>query len=61
MDADDLFPKGVTDPLTTLGRQDLDPLSIEELNARIERLETIAQVLIVYSSDEGRSSLLPVA
>ena len=45
MDADDLFPKGVTDPLTTLGRQDLDPLSIEELNARRERLENeIARV-----------------
>ena len=45
MDADDLFPKGVTDPLTALGRQDLDPFSIEELNARIQTLENeIARV-----------------
>lgn len=40
MDVDDLFPKGVSDPLIALGRQDLDPLSVEELHARIAALET---------------------
>jgi uncharacterized small protein (DUF1192 family) len=39
MDVDDLFPKGVTDPLIALQRQDLDPLSVEELSARIASLE----------------------
>lgn len=39
MDADDLFPKSVNDPLTMLRRQDLDPLSMEDLNARIAALE----------------------
>lgn len=40
MDAEDLFPKNVNDPLTALRRQDLDPLSVEELNARIVSLES---------------------
>lgn len=40
MDVDDLFPKGVSDPLAALQRQDLDPLSVEELQARIAALET---------------------
>jgi len=40
MDADDLFPKSVNDPLVALQRQDLDPLSVEELKARIVSLET---------------------
>ena len=39
MDIDDLFPSKLGDPLTELGRQDLDPLSIEELDARVEALK----------------------
>ena len=39
MDLDELFPSKPEDPLTQLTRQDLDPLSVEELHARIEVLE----------------------
>lgn len=39
MDLDELFPDKPDDPLTLLTRQDLDPLSVEELRARIEILE----------------------
>jgi uncharacterized small protein (DUF1192 family) len=39
MDLDDLFPDKPDDPLTLLAKQDLDPLSVEELRARIELLE----------------------
>lgn len=39
MDIDELFPDKPDDPLTLLTRQDLDPLSVEELRARIEILE----------------------
>jgi uncharacterized small protein (DUF1192 family) len=39
MDLDELFPDKPKDPLTQLTRQDLDPLSVEELEARIEALE----------------------
>jgi len=45
MDLDDLFPDKPKDPLTELGRQDLDPMSIDELKARIESLKAeIARV-----------------
>lgn len=45
MDLDDLFPDKPKDPLAELGRQDLDPLSIEELHERIEALKAeIARV-----------------
>jgi uncharacterized small protein (DUF1192 family) len=45
MDLDDLFPDKPKDPLTELGKQDLDPLSIEELQLRIVALkEEIARV-----------------
>jgi uncharacterized small protein (DUF1192 family) len=45
MDLDDLFPDRPKDPLTELTRQDLGPLSIDELNARIATLrEEIARV-----------------
>jgi uncharacterized small protein (DUF1192 family) len=45
MDLDDLFPSKPDDPLVVLGRQDLDPLSIDELHARIETLKAeIARV-----------------
>ena len=39
MDLDDLFPSKPEDPLTALARQDLDPLSVDELQARIEALK----------------------
>ena len=45
MDLDDLFPSKPDDPLVTLARQDLDPLSVDELQARIEALRVeIARV-----------------
>jgi len=39
MDLDELFPNKPDDPLTQLVRQDLDPLSVDELHARIAALE----------------------
>ena len=39
MDLDDILPKSPGDPLVMLTKQDLDPLSVEELNARIAVLE----------------------
>ena len=39
MDLDELFPGKPEDPLTLLTRQDLDPMSVEELQARIEILK----------------------
>jgi uncharacterized small protein (DUF1192 family) len=39
MDLDDLFAKNPADPLAQLTRQDLDPLSVEELDARQAVLE----------------------
>ncbi|HEY0114102.1 MAG TPA: DUF1192 domain-containing protein [Allosphingosinicella sp.] len=45
MDLDELFPDKPDDPLTLLTRQDLDPLSVDELHARIAILEAeIARV-----------------
>ena len=39
MDLEELFPSKPGDPLVLLVKQDLDPLSVEELNERIETLE----------------------
>jgi uncharacterized small protein (DUF1192 family) len=45
MDLDELFPDKPDDPLTLLTKQDLDPLSVEELHDRIAILEAeIARV-----------------
>jgi uncharacterized small protein (DUF1192 family) len=45
MDLDELFPDKPKDPLTELKKQDLDPLSIDELDERIAALkEEIARV-----------------
>ena len=45
MDLDDLFPSKPDDPLTQLAKEDLDPLSIDELHARVEALKAeIARV-----------------
>ena len=40
MDIDELFASKPGDPLTLLCKQDLDPLSIEELTLRIEALQS---------------------
>lgn len=39
MHVDDDLPRRADDPIRLLARQDLDPLSVEELNARIAALE----------------------
>ena len=39
MDLDELFPNKPEDPLALLARQDLDPLSVDELHERIAALE----------------------
>ena len=39
MDVEELFAKRPDDPLTALGRQDLDPWSVEELYGRVTALE----------------------
>ena len=45
MDLDDLFPSKPGDPLVELAKQDLDPMSIEELQSRIQSLKAeIARV-----------------
>lgn len=45
MDLEELFPSKPEDPLAQLARQDLDPLSVDELHERIGALETeIARV-----------------
>ena len=51
MDLDELFPSKPEDPLTALTRQDLDPLSVDELEERITILEgEIARVRAKLSS-----------
>jgi len=45
VDLEDLFPSKPGDPLVELGKQDLDPMSIEELKERIEALK--AEILRV--------------
>ena len=39
MDLDEIFAGKSDDPLSLLARQDLDPLSVTELDARIDALE----------------------
>ena len=47
MDLDELFPGKPADPLAQLVKQDLDPLSVEELQERIATLEgEIARVRV---------------
>ena len=40
MDLEELFPSKPADPLAALAKQDLDPLSVDELHARIAALES---------------------
>ena len=45
VDLEDLFPSKPDDPLVALARQDLDPMSVDELKERIEALKAeIARV-----------------
>jgi len=45
MDLDDLFPSKPDDPVVALGKQDLDPMSVDELEERIAALKAeIARV-----------------
>ena len=45
MDLDELVPSKPEDPLAALAKQDLDPMSIDELHARIDALKAeIARV-----------------
>ncbi|MGZ2410884.1 uncharacterized small protein (DUF1192 family) [Sphingomonas sp. F9_3S_D5_B_2] len=45
VDLEDLFPSKPGDPLVELAKQDLDPMSVDELQARIEALKAeIARV-----------------
>ena len=39
MDLEELFPSKPGDPLVQLTKQDLDPMSVEELEERIHTLE----------------------
>ncbi|MFL6727816.1 MAG: DUF1192 domain-containing protein [Sphingomicrobium sp.] len=39
MDLEELFPSKPDDPLVALAKQDLDPISIDELQERIELLK----------------------
>ncbi len=51
MDLDDLFAKRTDDPMLQLMRQDLDPLSVDELKERITLLE--AELLRVNQKIKG--------
>lgn len=59
MDLDELFPSKPDDPLLLLGRQDLDPLSLEELAERVEALK--AEILRVEAHIERVKSHRSVA
>lgn len=51
MDLDDLFARRPDDPLTQLVKQDLDPLSVDELRERVAILES--EVARVKAKIEG--------
>ncbi len=51
MDMDELFAKRPQDPLTLLTKQDLDPLSVNELKERVAILE--AEIARVKLKIEG--------
>lgn len=51
MDKDDDLPRKADDPLARLQRQDLDPLSVAELEARIAALD--AEIIRTRSKIES--------
>ena len=54
MDLDELFPDKPKDPLTELIKQDLGPLSIDELVARIEILKAEIARVEAHMADAER-------
>jgi uncharacterized small protein (DUF1192 family) len=59
MDLDDILPKRPDDPLRMLTKQDLDPLSVEELEARVKVLE--AEIARTKAKAEGAKSFRSAA
>lgn len=59
MDLDDLMPRKKDDPLDAVMRQDLDPLSVEELDARIAALE--AEIARVKAKRDSASAFKSAA
>lgn len=59
MDADDLQPRRRDDPLGALRREDLDPLSVAELDARIVELE--AEIIRTRAKLAGATRFRSVA
>lgn len=59
MDADDLLPRRKDDPLAALAAEDLDKLSIDELDARAEALE--AELARVRAKRQGAASFRSAA
>jgi uncharacterized small protein (DUF1192 family) len=54
MDIDDLFAGKPADPLTEVTKQDLGPLSIDELVARIETLKAEIERVEKHMADAER-------
>ncbi len=59
MDLDDLLPGRPKDPLDELLAQDLDPLSVDELHARIAKLE--AEIVRVRARVDASTAHLSAA
>jgi uncharacterized small protein (DUF1192 family) len=59
MEPDDLLPTAADDPLRRLARQDLDPLSLAELDARIAALE--AEIARTRARREGAAAFRSAA
>ena len=54
MDDDDFFSSKPQDPLTLLMKQDLDPLSVDELQERIEALKAEIARVEQHLTDSAR-------
>ncbi|MCL6684272.1 DUF1192 domain-containing protein [Sphingomonas alba] len=54
MDEDDFFSSRPQDPLTQVTKQDLGPLSIDELKARIETLKAEIERVETHMVDATR-------
>lgn len=54
MDEDDFFSSKPQDPLTLLVKQDLGPLSVDELNERIDTLKGEIARIEQHLSDTAR-------